>query len=1029
MKIAVVTPKMADGEKGGAENLYEGLVNALNKKGHDTHQIEIVIDESSFDKILESYCRCFYLDLNDYDLVISTKAPTYMVRHRNHISYLLHTIRVFYDRFDKEFNPKDEEIKKQQRLIHEFDKYGLDPVRIKKHYVIGQTVVNRLKKTDIFWNKINFEVIPPATKISNFKKPSKGEFIFLPSRLHKWKRIDLIIRSMKFLKKDIKLLIAGTGEDKDRLKKLAKDDNRIEFLGNISDEELVDFYSRSIVIPFVPIDEDYGYITIEAFKSKKPVITCTDSGEPVYIVKDGINGFIVDPDPEKIAEKINYFIENQEDANRMGENGYNSIMNITWEDVISKLLKDIDNQSKSMPRPDINVLITDMQPIEPAIGGSRLRLKGLYSNLGQNIKALYVGTYDWKGPKYRKINISDTLLEIDIPLDDEHFRLNEYINKLLPDKTIIDVIFPLLAETSSEYVKIVRCEARKSDVIVIAHPWLYPILKTDIYLKHKILVYDSHNCEVILREQILGETPFARCLTKMVKFVEKELCEDSDLIIACSESDKEQYEKLYNIDPNKIEVFPNSVFVDKIDIVDKEIRRKSKEKLKIDQKTAIFIGSEYYPNVEAGKYITEKLAQECPNVYFLVVGGVGNKLGSRDKKNVKIFGNVSEEEKKLLYAASDIAINPMLSGSGTNIKMLDYLASGIPTVASPMGARGIDNDGHFIVTDVSNFPKEIDNILSDQNLYKELSTNGRMLVEKRYDWNKISRKLGNRLNEIYFSKYPYFSIIVPTRRGEHIYKLIEKLNQQIFKDFELIIVDSGTEKRDTIYGLCNFKVKYIFKEDIGATKARNLGIKYARGKMIAFTDDDCQPDHTWLRSAKEYFKNDNIVGLEGYIYTDDNKLNDSKYRIVTNKGFEGIGFMTANLFIRHDIIEKIGGFDERFDNPHFREDTDIAWRAQNYGYIPYGKNVCVYHPPHLRDVKGESKKDRDRFFINDALLFVKHQEKYIKLMKIEEHYKYNKKFWKFFIEGCKTTNEKVPIELILKDSEISRYIPDEIKKM
>jgi len=67
------------------------------------------VDESSFDKILEAYCRCFYLDLNNYDLVISTKAPTYMVKHPNHVSYLLHTIRVFYNMFDVEFDLKDEE--------------------------------------------------------------------------------------------------------------------------------------------------------------------------------------------------------------------------------------------------------------------------------------------------------------------------------------------------------------------------------------------------------------------------------------------------------------------------------------------------------------------------------------------------------------------------------------------------------------------------------------------------------------------------------------------------------------------------------------------------------------------------------------------------------------------------------------------------------------------------------------------------------------------------------------------------------
>jgi len=103
MKIAVVTPKSIKGEKGGAENLYEGLIKALREAGHEANQVEVLVDESTFEGILEAYCNCFYLDLGDYDLVISTKAPTYMVRHQNHVSYLLHTIRVFYDMFDREY--------------------------------------------------------------------------------------------------------------------------------------------------------------------------------------------------------------------------------------------------------------------------------------------------------------------------------------------------------------------------------------------------------------------------------------------------------------------------------------------------------------------------------------------------------------------------------------------------------------------------------------------------------------------------------------------------------------------------------------------------------------------------------------------------------------------------------------------------------------------------------------------------------------------------------------------------------------
>ena len=749
MKIAVVTPKIKTGVSGGAENLYTGLVKALNNAGHTAVQVDVVVDESSFEGILEAYCDCYYLDLDDYDLVISTKAPTYMVRHRNHISYLLHTIRVFYDMFDN--SPQDKNKQQQKKLIYSFDKYGLDPHRIKKHFTIGHAVSKRMKNVDQFWENINFEIIYPAPLITNFLAPQKGEFIFLPGRLHRWKRIDLLIKAMQHVNGDKKLLLAGRGEDADNLKKLVKDlglDERVEFLGSVSDKNLLELYSKAIVVPFLPVEEDFGYITIEAFKSKKPVITCIDSGEPANILKDNISGFIVEPDPVKIAEKINYFIDNPDEAAKMGENGYNSVQNITWEDVVLRLLKDVkivpkENNSK------ISVLITDMQPIDPAVGGGRLRLKGLYSNLGDNINPLYIGTYDWRGPKKREINISSSLKEVDVPLNEEHFKLNEHINKLLPDKTIIDSLFPLLAESSPDFIKTVRQEAEKTDVIIISHPWLYPSLKTEVNLSNKLLIYDSHNCEAILRQQILGTSPFAKCIVNMVKFIERELCEECDFILACSEMDKVQFEELYCINPGKIEIFPNGVDANSIQPVDDTSRENHKNQLKLTQKTAIFIGSEYPPNVEAGNYIIETLAVECPEVTFLIVGGVGNKLNAQGKKNIRICGMVSEEDKKRLLLASDIAINPMMHGSGTNIKMFDFLAAGLPTISTPIGARGIGNKGSFIVTDLANFSYNIHEILNNEELRRKLSTESRTLVERCYDWNQISKKLGSFISTNY----------------------------------------------------------------------------------------------------------------------------------------------------------------------------------------------------------------------------------------------------------------------------------------
>lgn len=334
MKIAVIAVASKTGEKGGAERFYEGLVNALNSTGVNTDIISMVSDESSFDAIKETLLNFYDLDLSAYDGVISTKSPSYFVKHKNHVCYLVHTMRIYYDIFEKEFPYPTAELLEQRKFITTLDSAVLSYPRVKKIYTIGNTVTNRLLQ----YNNLKSVVLYPALSYDKFKAGEYKSYLFMPGRLHRWKRVDLIIKAMKYVQRPIMLKISGIGEEEEKLHEIAKKDKRIEFLGRVSDEELTDLYANTLGVPFVPLNEDYGYITLEAFKSKKPVITCVDSGEPTFFVKDTINGFICKPDPKEIAKKIEFLYDNRDKAKEMGEHGYHSIAHITWENVAKELL-------------------------------------------------------------------------------------------------------------------------------------------------------------------------------------------------------------------------------------------------------------------------------------------------------------------------------------------------------------------------------------------------------------------------------------------------------------------------------------------------------------------------------------------------------------------------------------------------------------------------------------------------------------------------------------------------------------------
>jgi glycosyltransferase involved in cell wall biosynthesis len=119
-------------------------------------------------------------------------------------------------------------------------------------------------------------------------------------------------------------------------------------------------------------------------------------------------------------------------------------------------------------------------------------------------------------------------------------------------------------------------------------------------------------------------------------------------------------------------------------------------------------------------------------------------------KNVLAFGVVDEEEKYELYKLADIAINPMFSGSGTNLKMLDYMSAGIPIISTPIGARGLDieNGKHALVCSEDQMYEKIIELLNTESLRNILRENARNLVESRYSWDKIANIILSKLKEI-----------------------------------------------------------------------------------------------------------------------------------------------------------------------------------------------------------------------------------------------------------------------------------------
>ncbi len=343
-RLAVLSVAAPAAASGGAERLFTGLVGALRDEGHEVELVEGISDESSFEGIQRSYLGFYDMDLSRFDGVVSTKAPTYAVRHPNHVCYLMHTMRVFYDMFPVE-RPQPTELDYAQRdYIHRLDRLCMSPERVRRICVIGEEVRQRLHDSlgldgPVLRHPSNMSGLAPQSAGSTAGAPP---FFLCAGRLHRWKRVDLAIRAMRMLREDARLIITGVGEDEGWFRELAAGDDRIVFLGRVDEATLKELYATALAVMFTPVREDLGLVTLEAFSCARPVITAEDSGEPARIVENGRNGFVAAPDPASIAEAMRRLVLDPRLAAELGQRGLETARSITWQTVARGLISALE---------------------------------------------------------------------------------------------------------------------------------------------------------------------------------------------------------------------------------------------------------------------------------------------------------------------------------------------------------------------------------------------------------------------------------------------------------------------------------------------------------------------------------------------------------------------------------------------------------------------------------------------------------------------------------------------------------------
>jgi glycosyltransferase involved in cell wall biosynthesis len=329
--------------QGGAELHVRALVEQLRRRGHQVEKVAVPFRPQPRSELLAQAAAWRLLDLSSsagqpIDLLIATRFPTYFARHPRKVAWLIHQHRAAYELCGtkySDFTHTEEDVGLRRRLT-ELDTRMLGECR--RVFTNAQNTANRLAKFNGVFGEPLYHPPPLAERLHRGRY---GDYVLSIGRLEPVKRHDLVIRAMAHVSAPVRLMVVGDGSGRRDLERAAAESgaaDRITFTGAAGADQLVDLYTDALAVVYAPFDEDYGYVTLEAFLASKPVVTAADSGGVLEFVVDGSNGFVCEPQPQAIAAVINRLAGDRALAARLGEAGRVRASAVTWDGVVERLL-------------------------------------------------------------------------------------------------------------------------------------------------------------------------------------------------------------------------------------------------------------------------------------------------------------------------------------------------------------------------------------------------------------------------------------------------------------------------------------------------------------------------------------------------------------------------------------------------------------------------------------------------------------------------------------------------------------------
>ncbi len=710
---------------------------------------------------LDAYEYCSSLELGDFDLVIAASAPGWLVRHDRLVvmssgdglvaSPEESTVAEDLDRLEACESPSDL-IRASRTMLAAGDASHpvAAPAHMQKwlasrleHLLFSGSSVKRLITPSEFsarrfetlgWGEPIMVAPPAAAALLGLDHTPARNICFTESRFDGDDRLPTVIEAFATID-DVhaELRVAGDGPNRPSIE-AATHDRRIRFLGAIDDTTRSNELEAACSTVLVATQLGWSHLGAESMLAGTPLVAPVDAGGIVEIVEHGVNGVLIEPTTERLSWGIRHVAGDPRLRWQMGLQAKRAAAQLTWASVLDELA----DLASPADRP--RFLAVSTYPFDPMVGGGQRRARYLSRGLTLQCDVTVLVNRS-PGDRVRRRLIEPGLTQIEVPKSEAQLAAELDMYHAMGRIPIDDLTAAELSRATPAFGAELASQLVDCDAIIATQTFLLPCVPpTEIPIVH-----DSHNVESLLKAGLLPETPAGHWLLERAVAAEAEAGRRAAVVTACTERDLELLSAGAPSPTPTSVVVSNGVDAEALPRKTEEEHRRSRSELLAlagcatdDQRPiGVFIGSWHPPNIEAARLVLELARQRSDWLFVLAGSHTSEFAGESIPDNVQLIAVFAEPLLWPLLAGADVALNPMLSGGGTNLKLFDYLAVGTPIVTTTIGARGLPDASRYATIadpDVTSFSDAIDRARQPSPERAASLVAGRRLIEETFDW-------------------------------------------------------------------------------------------------------------------------------------------------------------------------------------------------------------------------------------------------------------------------------------------------------